>query len=114
MCSRAFDEVTEAVLTPWYRSTLWLDRHRLSEVRGAMGLDVAPTDDVRWYRWLRLTTAMNDHVELLMPFLEVIRLESRPEEVVERPAIVELLDRVDPPLPTAAGPTREELLRLVA
>ena len=110
----AFDAVTEAELTPWYRSTLWWDRHRLTDVRAAMGVPTGPVDDVRWHRWLRLGAAMNDHPELLMAFLEVIKLDSRPEEVVERPAIVELLERVDAPLPAPAGPSREELLRLVA
>ena len=110
----AFDAVTEAELTPWYRSTLWWDRHRLTDVRAAMGVPTGPVDDARWHRWLRLGAAMNDHPELLMAFLEVIKLDARPEEVVERPAIVELLERVDAPLPTPAGPSREELLRLVA
>jgi 2-polyprenyl-6-methoxyphenol hydroxylase-like FAD-dependent oxidoreductase len=114
----AFDAVTEAQLTPWYRSTLWWDRHRLTEVRAAMGRagggDVGPIEDVRWDRWLRLTNNMNDHVELLMPFLEVIKLESRPEDVVERPEVVAFLDEIGAPLPSPAGPTREELLQLVA
>lgn len=113
----AFDAVTEAELTPWYRSTLWWDRHRLTEVQAAMGggdVGPAPIDDVRWDRWLRLTTNMNDHMELLLPFLEVIRLESRPEEVVDRPEVVAFLDRVGAPLPSPAGPTRRELLELVA
>jgi hypothetical protein len=114
----AFDAATEAELTPWYRSTLWWDRHRLTEVRAAMGgeggSDAAPIQDIRWDRWLRLTANMNDHVELLMPFLEVIKLESRPEEVVERPEVVAFLDKIRAPLPSPAGPTREELLQLVA
>ena len=54
------------------------------------------------------------HVELLMPFLESVQLESRPEEIVERPEIVAFLDQIAAPLPSPAGPTRQELLRLVA
>ena len=46
---------------------------------------------------------MNDHLELLMPFLEVIKLDSRPEEVVERPEVVAFLERVGAPLPSPAG-----------
>jgi len=49
----AFDAVTQREFTPWYRSTLWHDRHRLAERRAALSGDDRPGDAL-WDAFLQL------------------------------------------------------------
>jgi 2-polyprenyl-6-methoxyphenol hydroxylase-like FAD-dependent oxidoreductase len=110
----AFDADTEATLTPWYRSTIWWDRHRLAEVRRATGVEVDEPDDPLWTAWVRFLAVFGQDLALLDTFLDTIRLSRRPEEIAADPAVLARLAELGADAAPDAGPDRAELLRLVA
>ncbi len=109
----AFDADTQAVLTPWYRSTRWWDGHRIDEARRAMGRPVPEVDDPLWTSWQRVLGSFLVHPALMDAFFSTLRLERRPEEVAADPAVVARLDELGAGVPAPAGPDRDEMLRLV-
>jgi 2-polyprenyl-6-methoxyphenol hydroxylase-like FAD-dependent oxidoreductase len=110
----AFDADTESVLTPWYRSTIWWDRHHLDEVRRASGVEVAVVDDPVWTAWKRVLSAVGQDLQIVDAFLDTIRLARRPEEIATDPVVVARLAELGAGAAPPAGPDRAELLRLVA
>ena len=115
---RRFDEVTQDEFTPWYRSTIWHDRHRVDDLRaarapGAPAVSAAAADPT-WSDYLRFEGAFrNDPTNLLPRFLGSILLEERPDQVIADPAVLARLDELGAGVPAAAGPTRTELLAAV-
>ena len=108
-----FDEVTQTEQTPWYRSTVWHDRHRVEDFRAAIeGRERTP--DEQWDRFLAFMGVSQNDLTLLPHFLDTFHLERRPEEVIEDPAVVAHLgaNGVTPPAPR--GPSRQEVLDAVA
>jgi flavin-dependent dehydrogenase len=112
----AFDEVTEAWFTPWYRSTVWHDRHSIALHRaGRDGPVLLPTGDDLWDDYLRLLAVQNEEPALALRFVgSAMLLDERPEDIVRDPEVraklagVELTTEPDP------GPSRRDLLALVA
>jgi 2-polyprenyl-6-methoxyphenol hydroxylase-like FAD-dependent oxidoreductase len=115
--AEAWDEATERELTPWYRSTVTTDRARIAEIEALRnGLEPPGPPSFEAGLVASLFRVMPLDAELLRAGLEIIGCLALPEEVFARPGIVDKvveLAEANPPQPMP-GPTREELLRLVA
>lgn len=113
--SLALDDVTERVFTPWYRSTVWQDRHKLHAYAVAVH-DDAPveSDDELWNSLVRFTSVIAGDLDAAVLFLDSIGFLARtPEELLADPAVQAKVP-LDVPLPIHAGPARAQLLDLVA
>ena len=115
--AEAWDEATERELTPWYRNTIAIDRARIAEIEAIRnGLEPPGPATFEAGLAVSLFRVMPFDAELLRAGLEMIGCLALPEEVFARPGIVDkvmALAEANPPQPVP-GPTREELLRLVA
>lgn len=112
--ARRFDEETEARQAPWYRSTVWHDRHRTADFQSAINGTEREPDEL-WDRFLAFEGAAFSDMTLLPHFLSTFRIDRRPEEVLADPEVVAHMDAaglVGPP--ADAGPTRAEVLSAVA
>jgi 2-polyprenyl-6-methoxyphenol hydroxylase-like FAD-dependent oxidoreductase len=111
--ANAHDAMTESRVTPWYRSTVEFDRQRTSQITAAINGWPPPR---RGGPAEALETAMLYDPELFRAGIEIVAVLALPETVFARPGMVErivaLADIHEPPTP--AGPTRDELLRMVA
>lgn len=111
----AFDEVTQRDFTPWYRSTIWHDRHRIGEARAAVEGEPYRTDDASWDAWLRVQLLPMHDPSMGSRLLGVgAMLRERPEQVLADPDVQEKLTKVELPDGPHPGPSRKELLELVA
>jgi 2-polyprenyl-6-methoxyphenol hydroxylase-like FAD-dependent oxidoreductase len=112
----AFDEVTEEWFTPWYRSTLWQDRHTLAVHReGRNGPVPLPTGDELWDDFLRLFAVQREEPSLAVRLLgSAMLLDERPEEMLRDPEVHARLARVELRTEPDPGPSRRDLLALVA
>ncbi len=109
----AQDAMTEARVTPWYRSTVELDRGRSAQVNAAIHGCVAPCPAGPAGA---LQIAMLHDAELFRASLEIASLLALPREVMARPGLAERIvdvanaqEAVEPP-----APSRAELLRMVS
>jgi flavin-dependent dehydrogenase len=108
--AEAFDDITERDLGPWYDSTIWHDRRRLSDtIAASEGVD--PVHDPDWDLYLRFSNAVGRDPVLSMRFLETAMLTETPNQIVADPELSSNL--ADAPIPEAAGPTRAELLATI-
>jgi hypothetical protein len=113
----AWDTVTEAEFTPWYRATVTVDRARLAEIE-ALRSDrepPAPADAAATVR-ARFPVAAARDPDLFRAFMEIVGCLTLPAEVFARPGfadrVLELTEQSDTPPPP--GPTRAELLQLLS
>ena len=104
-----FDEVTQERFTPWYRATVWHDRHRLGELDDAVTGIERPVDP-EWEIFRRFEAAANSDPQLVERMLGGLHLEETPLDLVRDPAIVARLDELDAKVPPPTGPTRQEVL----
>jgi 2-polyprenyl-6-methoxyphenol hydroxylase-like FAD-dependent oxidoreductase len=115
--AQAWDEATEARLTPWYRETVVEDRSRLGEIEALrQGLEPPlPSDPSQALRGALLTAMLHDpdlfraFVEsrsCLTPLSETFAQDGVPERIRELAAEHERLQ--------IPGPDREQLLQLLA
>ena len=116
--AEAWDAVTEAEFTPWYRATVATDRARLAEIerlRNGNDAPPPPADRAAVAR-SRLAVAATRDPDLFRAFLEIVGCLTLPADVFARSGLVdrvlELTDAGDAPAPS--GPTREQLLALLA
>jgi 2-polyprenyl-6-methoxyphenol hydroxylase-like FAD-dependent oxidoreductase len=111
--ARAQDAMTETRLTPWYRSTVEFDRARTAQIKAAIQGRPAPRPTGPGDA---LAVAMLYDAALFRASLEIVSLLALPREVLARPGVVgrimELADIHEPVVPP--GPSRDELLRMVA
>jgi len=115
--AEAFDAVTEAELTPWYRATLNVDRDRQAEIDALVdGRPVPPpADDAAAVR-RALMVAMAYDPQVYRAFLDIVGVIDLPQDVFARPGLVDRIMAIaqsEPPL-QVPGPTRQELMELVA
>ena len=115
--AEAFDAVTEAELTPWYRATLDVDRDRQAEIDALVdGRPApAPADDAA-AAGRALMVAMAYDPEAYRAFMDIIGVIELPQDVFSRPGLVDRIMAIaqsEPPLQIPA-PSRQELLELVA
>jgi 2-polyprenyl-6-methoxyphenol hydroxylase-like FAD-dependent oxidoreductase len=116
--AEAWDRVTETEFTPWYRATVATDRARLAEIdrlRSNGAPPPAPADPATRAR-AGLAIAATRDPDLFRAFLEIVGCLTLPADVLARTGIVdrvlELTEAGD--LPAPPGPTREQLLALLA
>ena len=109
----AADEMTETVVTPHYRATVWDDRHRLAEVEARRrGMEPDPSDE-KWRRWNQFVELANQGSPLLKLFLDALLLYTTPDEILADPDVQAAMEAAgDIELPPPAGPSRAELLEL--
>jgi len=113
----AWDRVTETELTPWYRATVAVDRARLAEMEAARtGNERRSPTDPGAVLGAALVRAMPHDPDVFRAFTEIGGCLTLPSVVFKRPGfadrVLEVAARhqITPP----PGPTREELLRLLA
>jgi hypothetical protein len=115
--AEAWDEATERELTPWYRNTVAIDRARFAEIDAIRnGLEPPGPASFQAGLAVSLFRVMPLDAQLLRAGLEMLGCLALPEEIFARPGVVDkvvALAEANPPQPMP-GPTREELLRLVA
>jgi 2-polyprenyl-6-methoxyphenol hydroxylase-like FAD-dependent oxidoreductase len=110
----AWHDATTETVEPYFRDTLGFDRHRLAEIRAQIAGVAYETDDPAWLLGQALTNSAGKDPELLRGYLEIVMVLARGVEVLSRPGVAERaleLGSNGEPLP---GPTRTELLALVA
>jgi len=108
----AFDDGTVRDVEPWYRATLWYDRHRLAEIEALMeGRDYEPEDET-WGVLHAFQSAVSSDADLLRAFGEVMGLLATPDEVFSRPGMLEKVFELGGNWREAPvlAPTRDELL----
>jgi 2-polyprenyl-6-methoxyphenol hydroxylase-like FAD-dependent oxidoreductase len=114
--AEAFDAVTEAELTPWYRATLAVDRDRQAVIDALVaGRPVPPPADDATALGRALAVAMAYDPEAYRAFFDIVGVLDLPQDVFARPGLadrVTAIARSEPPL-EVPGPDRQELLALV-
>ncbi len=109
----AHDRMTETRVAPWYRHTVEFDRTRNAQIDATIhGRPVPPpTDPVS-----QLSVAMMYDPDLFRASIDIFSLLALPQEVIGRPGLTDRIahvcsnhEGVAPP-----GPSREELLRILA
>jgi 2-polyprenyl-6-methoxyphenol hydroxylase-like FAD-dependent oxidoreductase len=111
----AFDQVTTEQVEPWYRTTLWYDRHRLGEIEALLAGSTYEPDDPAWDLIKGLDVALTQDGELLRSFGELVSLISRADDVFSRPGVAEKIQTLGGgwrDVPTM-GPAREDLVATV-
>jgi flavin-dependent dehydrogenase len=109
---RRFDEETQTHQTPWYRSTVWHDRHRTADFQQAIAGTERQPDEL-WDRFLAFEHAAFGDMALLPHFLSTFRLDRRSEDILTDPEVVAHLEAAGHQ-PRTTGPTRAELLSAIA
>jgi 2-polyprenyl-6-methoxyphenol hydroxylase-like FAD-dependent oxidoreductase len=108
--SEAWDALTEAEFTPWYRATVAVDRARLAEIDAIRRGESSPVDGVP----ARFAAAAMRDPELFRAFFEIVGCLTLPGEIFARPCLAErVLELTADGAPGPPGPTRSELLELV-
>lgn len=110
---RRFDDVTQERFTPWYRATVWHDRHRLSELDDAISGEERPLDD-EWTNFRRFEGAVMNDPALVLRMFDSLHLRETPRELIADPAILQKLDDLGAKVPLPTGPTRREVLDAIA
>jgi 2-polyprenyl-6-methoxyphenol hydroxylase-like FAD-dependent oxidoreductase len=114
--AEAWDRVTEAELTPWYRETVAEDRARVREMSAvrAGGTAAPPPPGPRG----ALLAAMMHDGDLFRAFLMSRCCLVSLSEILARPEVAERAEEIAAahpgPPPAFPGPTRQQLLALVA
>ena len=113
----ALDSMTEKRVTPWYRDTIEIDRRRIARFNALIDgrPEPQPTDALARIANALLVAMMYDP-DIFRAANEMRSLLALPEEVMARPGVV---DRILEVASTHAvvmppGPSREELLRMLA
>jgi flavin-dependent dehydrogenase len=115
--SEAWDAVTEAELTPWYRETVAEDRSRLAEINALRnGIESEGSTDPATAFRAALIAAVGRDPEVFRAFMESRCCLTPLAKTLERAGFT---DRVlefahDGDRPPAPGPDRDQLLRLLS
>jgi len=115
--AHAWDAVTEAELTPWYRATVATDRARLAEMDALRkGVELPQSDDPATAVRARFPLAAGRDPDLFRSFMEIVGCLTLPGDVFSRPGLAErVLELTDPgEARRAPGPTRAELIELLS
>jgi len=113
----AWDAATETDLTPWYRATVAFDRARLAEFDALRaGRERPQPVDPQQVMAAAFARALLQDATIFRGFAEVAGCLTLPAVLFARPGFAERVREVaarsDAPPPN--GPTRDELLRLIA
>jgi 2-polyprenyl-6-methoxyphenol hydroxylase-like FAD-dependent oxidoreductase len=109
--AEVWDRVTEAELTPWYRSTVQEDRARLRALHAVReGRDAPPPDPAAALR----AASLRDP-DLFRAALETRSCYATPEQVLARPGVAARVRAIAADAPSRLpGPDRAELLELLS
>jgi 2-polyprenyl-6-methoxyphenol hydroxylase-like FAD-dependent oxidoreductase len=113
--AEVWDRVTEAELTPWYRSTVREDRARLrmqEAARDGAGPPAPASEDAE-VRSALPRAAMRDP-DLFRAFLETRSCYATPEEIIARRGVAAQVRALAADTPPPRGPGRAELLALLS
>jgi hypothetical protein len=109
--------MTETRVTPWCRNTIEIDRRRIAQLEARIQgrSDPQPTDPSANVADA-LAIAMRYDADVFRAAAEVRTMLALPQEVMARPGLVDRIREIAEThkAPTPAGPSREELLRIVA
>ena len=113
----AQDSMTETRVTPWYRNTVEIDRAKIARFNASIeGRPQPQPTDPRARVAKALSVAMMYDADVFRAAVEMRSLLTLPQEVMARPGLVDRVkevasnhEAVMPP-----GPSREELLRILA
>jgi 2-polyprenyl-6-methoxyphenol hydroxylase-like FAD-dependent oxidoreductase len=113
----AHDSMTETRVTPWYRNTVEIDRRRIAQLEARIQgrPDPHPTDQ-RANIGDALAIAMRYDADVFRAAAEMRTMLALPQEVMARPGLVDRIREIADAheAPTPPGPSREELLRMLA
>jgi len=113
----AHDSMTETRVTPWYRNTIEIDRRRIAQLEARIQgrPDPQPTDP-RTNIADALAVAMRYDADVFRAATEMRSLFALPQRVMARPGLVDRIREIADAheAPTPPGPSREELLRMLA
>jgi 2-polyprenyl-6-methoxyphenol hydroxylase-like FAD-dependent oxidoreductase len=113
----AWDRATEADLTPWYRATVAIDRARLAEIEAIRaGTERPRPTEPAAVLGAAFSRAMAHDPEIFRAFMEIVGCLTLPGAILARPGFADRVRDVAARHEAAPqpGPTREELLRLIA
>jgi len=113
----AQDSMTETQVTPWYRNTVEIDRAQIARFNASIeGRPQPQPTDPRARVAKALSVAMMYDADVFRAAVETRSLLALPQEVMARPGLVDRIKEVasnhEPVIPP--GPSREELLRILA
>ena len=113
----AWDAATESDLAPWYRATVAVDRARLAEFDALRaGRERPQPVEPPAVLGAALVRAMPHDADIFRAFMEMGSCLTLPSALFAKPGfadrVLEVARRSDTPPPS--GPTRDELLRLIA
>jgi len=113
---RRFDEVTTATVEPWYRLTLWYDRHRLAEIDADISGAPYQTEDPRWPITKATFAASLLDPECARGYQSIVSLLTTPNELLAEPGVLDRVTRLgaNSPAYPLPGPSRRELLAAIA
>lgn len=113
----AWDQATEADLTPWYRATVAVDRARLVEIEAIRaGTEFPGPTQPAAALGAALARAMAHDADAFRAFMEIVGCLTLPGAIFSRPGFADhVLDvAARHEAVPSPGPTRAELLRLIA
>jgi flavin-dependent dehydrogenase len=112
----SWHDATQATVEPLYRDTLAFDRHRLAEIDAQIAGIPYETDDPAWQLGQALAAAAGKDPDMLRGYLEIVSLIERGVTVLGRPGVADRALELgsDPDAARLPGPSRDELLSIVA
>jgi 2-polyprenyl-6-methoxyphenol hydroxylase-like FAD-dependent oxidoreductase len=110
-----FDDATEAIVGPWYRTTVAFDRHRLRDMEAAIAGEPYDPGDPEWEIGQAMQAAAGADPDVFRSFLRIVGVLSLPEEVLAQPGILERVIELGSGWrdATPLGPDRAALLEMV-
>jgi hypothetical protein len=115
-----YHQVTEAEVTPWYRSQIAMDRARFAEIEALReGRERPALEDPFVNQVGSLMSSMTADLELFRAGLEYVATLTPIDKILERPHIAQRLDEVmrsttGTSLPMLPGPNRQALLDILS
>jgi hypothetical protein len=114
--AEVWDTVTEAEMTPWYRSTVREDRTRAAEIRAIRdGLAPPAPREGEDAVLAAFPVAAARDADVFRALVDTRSGFATPEDVLARPGMPErIIELAAEPMAPPPGPTRAQLLELIA
>lgn len=109
-----FDRLTRQRLLPWYRNTVYLENQRAAQIAAVIQDRPPEQPDPAAAPLLDLLAAMTWDADVFRAYLEMVAMLAPPQEIMTRPGLADKIaaGRRDPWI--APGPSRGELLKMLA
>jgi hypothetical protein len=109
-----WDAISETQLRAWYDATLFVDRHRLREIKAIIAGESYEPDDPRWELEKSLQAASGADPACFRAMFAIVNVLELPDEALSGGVAERAVDlgrdwRDAPPL----GPNRQELLSIL-